>query len=241
MKRDYLSASALKAFMKSPNHYIQYVTKKREQTPALLLGSAAHCLFLEPDTFDSRYAVAPIADRRTKAGKEVYNAFLSSSEGKEVLTQDLYEQARAIATATFNDEVALRLITSEGAQVERQLKQELFGFSFVGYIDLETAGGVYDLKTTKDASPESFQKEAYNYGYHIQGAIYRQATGKPFYWIAVEKEAPHNVVIYKQSDDAYHRTCALIQNAVDRFKAWDGKPEGYQLQPGYILDLPRWA
>lgn len=241
MKRNYLSASALKAFAKSPNHYIQYVTAKREQTPALLLGSAAHCLILEPDTFEQRYAVAPVADRRTKAGKETYAAFLSSSEGKDVLTQDMYEQARAIATAAFNDETVLRLVTSEGAQMEREVKAEVYGFPFLAYIDLETAGGVYDVKTTKDASPEAFQKEAYNYGYHIQGAIYRALTGKPFYWIAIEKEAPHNVQVYKQSDAAYHRTVALIYRTVDKFKAWNGEPEGYNVKPGYELDLPQWA
>ena len=40
MKRNYLSVSALKAFAKSPNHYLAYVSEGgRKQTPAMLLGA----------------------------------------------------------------------------------------------------------------------------------------------------------------------------------------------------------
>jgi len=70
MKRDYLSYSALKAYAKSPNHYLMYVGREFVETPAMVLGSALHCLVLEPQEWSKRYITAPKFDRRTKAGKE---------------------------------------------------------------------------------------------------------------------------------------------------------------------------
>ena len=81
MKRDYLSYSALKAFAKSPNHYLQYVNKEHTETPAMVLGSLTHCLVLEPERFAAKFAVAPKVDRRTNSGKALWAAFEHESEG----------------------------------------------------------------------------------------------------------------------------------------------------------------
>ena len=52
MKRDYLSYSALKAFAKSPNHYLQYVQREFQETNAMkrsldkeqILHSLTNCM-----------------------------------------------------------------------------------------------------------------------------------------------------------------------------------------------------
>jgi hypothetical protein len=82
MKRDYLSYSALKAFAKSPNHYLQYVNREFVETPAMVLGSALHCAVLEPNEYGKRYTIAPKFDRRTKAGKEQAEAWELAADGK---------------------------------------------------------------------------------------------------------------------------------------------------------------
>lgn len=41
-----------------------------EKTAALDLGTALHCLLLEPDEFSKRFEIAPEVNRRTTAGKE---------------------------------------------------------------------------------------------------------------------------------------------------------------------------
>ena len=45
------------------------------ETPAMLFGSMVHKLILEPEDFEREYAVAPECDRRTKAGKAIFDEF----------------------------------------------------------------------------------------------------------------------------------------------------------------------
>lgn len=52
---EYISNSQLSAFKRSPAHWLHYITEKRVQTPAMVLGSVAHCLALEPENFDKEF------------------------------------------------------------------------------------------------------------------------------------------------------------------------------------------
>ena len=109
-KRSYLSTSALKAFAKSPNHYIEYVNGERKATPAMELGSAIHCAILEPDEWHDRYTIVPKVDRRTKAGKEAWELFQKSSEGKTVLTDEQHRTMDMARIAVHADPLAKNLI-----------------------------------------------------------------------------------------------------------------------------------
>jgi len=61
-----------------------------------------------------------------------------------------------------------------------------------------------------------------------------------FYWIAVEKEAPHNVTVYMQSADAAQKSDFYLSELIKKWKAWDGNPKSYS---DFILNLnlPKWA
>lgn len=67
--------------------------------------------------------------------------------------------------------------------------------------------GLADLKTTDDASKEGFRRSVEKYGYDLQAAFYvdaiKQLIGRelPFFFIAVEKKAPHSVAVYRADDE----------------------------------------
>lgn len=240
MKRDYLSVSALKAFMRSPNHYIQYVNREQKTTKALAFGSAVHTAVLEPDEWDKRYAVAPKADRRTKAGKESWAAFEAANQGKEVIPIDDYERIICIRDSVSRHSNAAHLLRT-AQDFEQRMEGNHFGYKYVGIADVVGNGYVADLKTTQDASPSGFQRSASNFGYHLQAALYRELFGvSNFYWIAVETQAPWNVVVYEQTQNAYDKSIDRLRQATDAFKRWDGQPGSYTTNV-LELDLPPWG
>lgn len=241
MKRDYLSYSALKAFAKSPNHYLEYIERKFEPSPAMLLGSVVHMLILEPEKFDDTYAVAPEVNKRTKAGKEELAKFSENlGAGIQVIDASVLQEAQKIAEKAKENSVVQKILESASA-FEMYVGDEINGVEFKGYADLMSRNYVYDLKTTQDASPAGFQRAAANLDYHLQATIYRELTGLPFRWIAVETSAPYNVQVYEQDEESYERSRVRLKHLVERFKAWDGEPESYTRDNILPLSLPAWA
>lgn len=238
MKRDYLSYSALKAFAKSPNHYLQYVQREFVETPAMIQGSALHCLVLEPDEYADRYIVAPQIDRRTKAGKAEWAAFLEAAGDKTVLTADQAEAVFKMADAITSHRKATYLL--KGKHMETPVAGNICGIDFRGIVDAWDEHDVIDIKTTNDASPEGFRRAASNFDYHLQAAIYMRITRRQnYFWIAVETAAPYNVAIYEPTQESLEAADAYLQQLVASFMAWDGEPVGYG-ENIYELDLPPW-
>jgi hypothetical protein len=69
-------------------------------------------------------------------------------------------------------------------------------------------GVIVDLKTTRDASRREFERAIYSYGYHRQAALYLdgaaacQLPAKHFVHIAIEKEPPFAVGVYRLTEGA---------------------------------------
>jgi len=239
-KRDYLSASALKAFATSPNHYIDYVTKAVDPTPAMIFGAAMHCHILEPNDFDIKFAVAPDVDRRTKQGKLDWAEFLESIDGQDVITSADFQLICRMEQALHNHPAAHELFETS-TEYEQHIEGDIFGFPFRGIADGIGIGFIYDLKSTQDASPNGFERTAFNSMYHEQAYIYSQLLGLDcFYWVAMEKNSPYNVAVYRQSKEAAEKAAIRIENLVRQFIEWDGMPQSYS-NDIIELNLPRWA
>jgi hypothetical protein len=84
-KTDVVSNSMLNVLSgpKGPQLFDAYYiskTLKQPESDAMALGSLVHCLSLEPDAFESRFAEMPAGlDRVRKAGKIAWNCFESNS------------------------------------------------------------------------------------------------------------------------------------------------------------------
>lgn len=208
-----ISRSELWKLSESPEKFRWAMDNPPEPTPALLFGQVVHKLILQPDTFDDEFAILPTVDRRTAAGKEVYNHFLVASEGKSVVTQ--YEYERAVEMANKVRSVPLAQVLLDGKREEPYFwTDEDTGEDCKCRVDCLTEVGSYlfvvDYKTTGDASTDSFMRSAYKYGYHFQAAMYSAGVEKNlgrtplFVFIAQEKQPPYAVNIL-QADDAFVR------------------------------------
>ena len=127
-----------------------------------------YAAILTPSAFKKDFVVIPEGiDRRTKAGKEEYQAFLDASAGKEILTAADAETVKAIVKAFKKNRDAVQLL--KGTKREKPLFwTDDNGILCKCRIDAYKAGLIVDLKTAQDAETETFTKEALRYGYDVQ-------------------------------------------------------------------------
>lgn len=252
-QQDGISRSELWRLMESPEKFKWYQEHPEPATPTLLFGAAVHKLLLEPKTFEDEFAVAPECDRRTKDGKEAYNAFMTASEGKSVIAFADYEKAAEMANKVLEAPFVKKLLDGEHEKPFYWV-DDLTGERCKIRVDcISTIGGkpvIIDYKTTADASTEGFIKSAINYGYDFQAGMYcegvEKATGqKPvFVFIAQEKTPPYAVNILQADDLMVKRGYDVFRELIGIYHEckktgnWYGYLGAYNVINN--LSLPAW-
>ena len=204
-----ISRSELWHIRESPQKFKYYKENPPAPTPSLLFGQVFHKMLLEPGTFDDEFVVAPEANRRTKEGKQMLEAFVADHENQTIIPAEMYEQAKEMCDAVKREPLAVKLLNG-AAEAPFFWKDEMTGEDCKCRVDvLNTEYSqpiIVDVKSTADASTESFIRSAINYGYDFQAAMYSEGVEKNigkkplFVFIAVEKDPPFSVNIL-QADE----------------------------------------
>lgn len=167
-----------------------------EKTKALDMGTALHCLLLEPDEFDKRFIVAPEFNRRTTAGKEDEAAFLRDVEGMG-MTAMTAEQGRKLTLMRDSAMAhqAVRWMLEAPGHCEASMywndveTGELCRIRPDKWLNQHNA--IIDVK--KVADMDRFARHIEEFRYHVQDAMYREGakrvTGQPhsFVFLAVSE------------------------------------------------------
>lgn len=229
-----------------------------ERSPALVFGSAAHKLLLEPTEFFLEYAVLPEGlDRRTKEGKARYAEFLEREAGKEILDAETYDTIRNMAMKVMASPMAVKLLAGRREQpffwtdpdtgVECKVKVDC-----LTWLEGEEIPVIVDYKTAKSAKTEAFMRDAYNYGYHLQAAMYSEAVMRKmnlkerpmFVFLIQEKEPCYAINIVTVPEDTMNYGLDTFRELLGIYKrccetgVWYGY-EGATGQPNE-LSLPGW-
>lgn len=256
-KRSEIGHSSLVRIMKSPAHYREYIENPVEPTLNMLLGTAFHAYLLEEEVFRRDFAVMPKFDKRTKAGKENAAIWEAENSGKTGLTAEQKQTIANMASSVKQHLGAASLLChglSETSGFWRDNETGVdckFRPDFLA-LDRSTNAitGLVDVKTCADASADGFSKAIVNYGYDVQASYYQdglfELTGYrvPFYFIAVEKEPPYAVAVYRTSDNIMEVGRKKYQAALQLLKWCKANSAWPAYQPnGAIeeIDLPRWA
>jgi len=197
-----LSHSKLSCLAQNPMEFrMRYVDDPPSLPPkesdAFAFGHAVHCIALEPEKFDERFAAAPKIDRRTKEGKLQAMIFEQNNKGKIVIDEQDYSDAIACVQA-LNNHAEFAAIMAQPKRVEVPFEFDLFGHRFKAKPDciVDSMKLIVDIKTTDDASPHRWQWSAVDYGYHRQAWIYQKALHLEagdwyrFIFAVVEKPKP---------------------------------------------------
>jgi len=214
-------------------------------TAAMLLGTLVHCAVLEPREFDKRYVAAPKINKRTKAGKEEWAAFVEDNADKTVITIEEHDTSLYIARCVMAHPVAYDMLTGGDAERVFQWEDENTGVKCKAKADYVKGNVIADLKTAQDASPKGFAKACANFGYHWQDAHYSNGSQcDRFVFIVVETSYPFVVGVYELDDEAKAIGQRSVESAINKyveietFELWD---EAYSdNQTVQKLSLPEW-
>ncbi|RAW91981.1 MULTISPECIES: PD-(D/E)XK nuclease-like domain-containing protein [unclassified Photorhabdus] len=148
-----------------------------EKKDALNMGTALHCLLLEPDEFNNRFIEAPKFNRRTNAGKEEEKEFINECEKTGKIVMD-YEQHRKLKI--MRDSV----MAHPGARL--LLEADGYCESSIYWNDAETEelcrirpdklildkDIILDVKKVSDI--DRFPTHIEEFRYHVQDAMYSE-------------------------------------------------------------------
>lgn len=226
-----LSYSALKAFRKSPKHYMLYLTQPRVQTDAMLLGTVVECLTLEPDRFEKRFMVIPKLNLRTNDGKAERERLmiLAQKQNLTLIDEETKELAEKCRTALMDHSVSRTIIEHKRhTQVKLAWNHKPTGIPMIGYVDFESKAWetdfIIDLKTTANADPDEFVKQAAKLDYHIQAGAYLDGyprckfTFPQMAFVAVETDDPFNVSVFFCDNQYTDRARDEFHGSVNAFK-----------------------
>jgi hypothetical protein len=212
-KKEYISASDIKSFSKSPRFYyykaFEEVRTQDDRTGRhFVVGSGLHEVILEPHQFHENYIVAPKFDMRTTVGKQGYAEFKKTSEGKTLLFEDEFEMIINMGEMASKNDTFVELIKNSAREVSCYNTDEATGLKIRTrpdslWVERST---ITDLKSCLDSSPKKFRSDVYNLGYNVTAAFYMDFCEIDRYiFSALEKEKPNQMALYMLDDDLVQR------------------------------------
>lgn len=243
-----LSFSSLKEFIRSPRHYVNYLTKERKQTEAMLFGAVCHKLILEPQDFEKEYIIEPEFNKRTNQGKDDYAAFIAKITEQNLTAIPAATYAKAMElVGSLSYSISQRYISQLTKKEERFDKVHDTGLPVCGYIDGVADNFNLEVKIVSSAEADDIVRDFYKMKYHLQAGIYNWVNGKPMYYLVIENSFPYLSRVLIASDHYIEEGKRLFDKAMTDFKFcldMDNFNAGYEFYTGtepIELSLPAWA
>jgi exodeoxyribonuclease VIII len=224
-----LRNSHLKAMQRSALHARHAVLTDSEPSLAMRVGSGVHSLLLGGPPL-------VLYPGKVRRGKE-YEAFVAAQpDGALIMTGADYDRSHRIADSVRNDKLATDVLFRPGSVYEKTIFFDQNGRARRCTPDVRSASHLVELKSTRDASPEKFTRDAIRMGYHCQLADYGnaifQTTGvfpDDVFIVAVEQHAPFGVSVHRLTARALEMGERLVRTWLEQFMACEASDQW----PGY--------
>lgn len=227
-----ISRSDIMRAIRSYEHF-EARTSPNPNAPALRMGSAFHCLCLEPWKFSKEFAVEPVVNKRTKEGKRQIEEFKEENHGKTILSKDEIEECVKWSRSALSHKIdflkgnvsinaTLKEIRESGDWApEVSFFGEIDGLKCKCRADLIKNDGkvIIDLKSARDVSSDKWAYSAVDYGLDIQAVHYMALTGASvMLFLCVEKSYPYISKVFYFDDDDLFGVAEVHLEAIKRIK-----------------------
>jgi hypothetical protein len=229
---------------------------------AMIFGRLVHTVILEPHKLDGYAVLDPDvigvkadgskADNptATKAWKDA--VFAAKRDGLTVISPKMLTKANLLSEAVSAHPEAARLLAAATGHEVSAYADHPSGAKVRARFDLIGPGYIADIKTTRDADPDTFGRAMHAFMYHVSAANYldvARANGldaERFDLVAVEKDptpgGEYRVSVMEIHEDAIELGRQLMAEACRR---WLDLGKRIDL-PSYgddrhVIDLPAYA
>jgi hypothetical protein len=230
-----------------------------QESDALDFGTAFHSLLLEnkreyveqPETYVNTKGLVKPWTMQSNSCK----AWVKSQNGNTVLTKQEIANLEGMVSAVKEEEELKPLLAGGDSELSIFVKNK--GRSLKIRVDLlpKESPVVIDFKKTRDARPEKFIKQAYEYGYFIKCAMYLDVLKmagidrQSFWLVAVEDKEPYNVFTAKLENipvgflDAgrhqYRRAYAKLMKAIqdNSWPSYGSSEAELHIKPWMVAEL----
>jgi PDDEXK-like domain of unknown function (DUF3799) len=225
-------------------------------TPAKIFGNAFHCKLLEPSVFSTRYCLSRYAEYRSNEAKGWREE--QEKAGLTVLSKEQWDALDYMVTNAREHPYFKEVFGRAGARKELSVvtRHPATGLLLRARYDWMPAGNaIPDLKSSMDASPAGFGKQAWNLAYGIQAAHYldvwnlahpNERPKSEFIFCVFEKEPPYLAGIYLTPYSLIEYARKIIRARLYtiahclKTNQWPGYYDGKPLRE-CEFELPRWA
>jgi hypothetical protein len=262
-----ISKSGLDEVNKSPLHYhykyLDPTRKEEREKDWAKTGSAVGMAIAEPDKFRETYAsiddseickeIGGSRPRTTTRYGDWMKAKTDELKGKTIVTLDEYNEWVAMNDAARRNKAVRFLLADKNGQAERSFHFEDEGTGALCRIRPDWLaifnGWITDIKTTVDASPESFARSIAKFRYHVQDSFYSTGMAKNgfdakgFAFIVVEKTPPYPTAVYFLPIEAKKQGRIEVRRNLDSYalSLSTGIWPGYVDEKLHEITLPPWA
>lgn len=228
-----IGSSAIKQAAISMAHYKAYCERERDVSPQaaknMRIGSATHCLVLEPDTYEEKFVTQP-RDIKQRRG-EKWEQFKEDNPGKTILAPDEPELASDMANAVLDSQ--LYKYFEDGKAEQSIWYRHESGLLLKCRLDYHRGDLGVDLKTTIRDSPKAFAN-CVKYEYDMQDAHYRMVADiKDFAFVGILKTKPHCAFLTKQGSDVRRLAEQRLNKAIEELRL----AQDFDDYPGVPVEL----
>ncbi|WME22107.1 PD-(D/E)XK nuclease-like domain-containing protein [Brachybacterium sp. GU-2] len=209
------------------------------------LGSVVHALILGVGD----YTVINADSWRTKAA-QIERDDVRAADSTPILAKD-FNAAEEMADAVLSNKLTAGILSEGRPEVSAWAEDPETGMVMRGRIDWLRDNAIVDVKTSKDpVDPMQWEKTAWNYRYGLQAWWYSRVLElngepeRPFLWIALSKDAPHECYVHQASTELLERGREDGERALRLYGdailtgQWPGLADDQQI---HQTGLPRWA
>lgn len=222
--KEYITNSGLKLMLESPTKFHLWRMGKWSypSSPAFSIGSAVHQLFLEGIDNTVEFTKRRVGSEWLEFSEQNSDKIILSSKEYH-LVHSMIDKLKKVDDVQeifgdFTPEVPM-IMTQNDIKIKGKADAVRNDWQGVKVIDLKTCKSLRD-----------FEKSAPWSGYDQQAALYTKLfDADEFYFVAIEKDFPYEVGIYKVSDNFMSRGLRKLDSSLEMYKHLfvDGNYRGY--------------